>query len=202
MNNTKENNINEYFLNSNNMQLEIVKIEELYITFILKGIDNAFANSLRRILIGGVPTIAIDDIKIRNNTSVINDEMLSHRIGLIPLSYSSELEENGRFILSITCPNDSDIISVKSSDLKYMSVSEDIKPLYDDILLVKLKPGQQIDLEAYCKKGVGSEHSKYSPVSTVTYNKKDDDFVFNVECIGTIQPELLIKKALNMLNKS
>lgn len=201
MDNKQENNINEYFPKFNNMCIEIVKIEELYITFILKGVDNTIANSLRRILISAVPTLAIEDVKIINNTSVINDEMLSHRISLIPLSYSA-LEELGSFELSILCPNDKNITEVRSNELKYISKSNDIKPLYDDILIAKLKPGQQIHLEAFCKKGVGSEHSKYSPVSTVTYNKKEDDFVFNVECIGSIEPKLLVKNALIILNNS
>lgn len=201
MDNKQENNINEYFPKFNNMRIEIVKIEELYITFILKGVDNTIANSLRRILIGAVPTLAIEDVKIINNTSVINDEMLSHRISLIPLSYSG-LEELGSFELSILCSNDKNITEVRSNELKYTLKSGDIKPLYDDILISKLKPGQQIHLEAFCKKGVGSEHSKYSPVSTVTYNKKEDDFVFNVECIGSIEPKLLVKNALIILNNS
>ena len=49
------------------------------------GIDAAIANSFRRILLSEVPTMAIDRVYIYNNTSVIQDEVLAHRIGLIPL---------------------------------------------------------------------------------------------------------------------
>ena len=49
------------------------------------GIDASIANSFRRILLSEVPTMAFDRVYIYNNTSVIQDEVLAHRLGLIPL---------------------------------------------------------------------------------------------------------------------
>lgn len=188
--------------NKNNMYTEIINVSDLEITFVLKNADNIIANSLRRTLISNVPTLAIDDIKIRNNTSVINDEMLSQRISLLPLKYSSELEEIGKFNLSVNCPQDIDIMNIHSNELKYNLSSNNIKLLHDDILLCKLKPDQQIDLEATCKKGIGKEHCKFSPVSVVTYKKYKDGYIFTVECIGNIDPEILVKKAVDILCES
>ena len=49
------------------------------------GIDASIANSFRRILLAEVPTMAIEKVHVYNNTSVIQDEVLAHRLGLIPL---------------------------------------------------------------------------------------------------------------------
>jgi DNA-directed RNA polymerase I and III subunit RPAC1 len=54
-------------------------------SFSLIGINAAVANAIRRILIAEVPTIAIENVYISNNTSVIQDEVLAQRLGLIPL---------------------------------------------------------------------------------------------------------------------
>lgn len=56
------------------------------IEFDMVGIDPPLANAFRRILIAEVPTMAIDQIRIWQNTSVIVDEVLANRIGLIPIS--------------------------------------------------------------------------------------------------------------------
>lgn len=53
--------------------------------FDMIGIDASIANSFRRILLAEVPTMAIEKVLIYNNTSVIQDEVLAHRLGLIPL---------------------------------------------------------------------------------------------------------------------
>lgn len=55
------------------------------IVFDVSGIDPALANALRRTLLAEVPTIAIEKVWISDNTSVIPDEILAHRLGLIPL---------------------------------------------------------------------------------------------------------------------
>jgi len=57
-------------------------------SFSLIGIDASIANAFRRILIAEVPTLAIETCYINDNTSVIADEVLAHRLGLIPLKAS------------------------------------------------------------------------------------------------------------------
>jgi DNA-directed RNA polymerases I and III subunit RPAC1 len=53
--------------------------------FDLVGVDAAIANAIRCILLTEIPTMAIEDVYIWNNTSVIQDEVLSHRLSLIPI---------------------------------------------------------------------------------------------------------------------
>ena len=58
--------------------------------FSLVGVDASIANAFRRILISEVPALAIEDVFVFDNTSIIQDEVLSHRLGLIPLTGSAE----------------------------------------------------------------------------------------------------------------
>ena len=51
----------------------------------LKGIDASLANALRRIIIAEVPTMAFHKVMLYQNTSVLPDELLVHRLGLLPL---------------------------------------------------------------------------------------------------------------------
>lgn len=55
------------------------------LTFEMKGVGPAVANAFRRILLSEVPTVAIEHVFVVNNTSVIQDEVLAHRLGLVPL---------------------------------------------------------------------------------------------------------------------
>ncbi|CAN6482400.1 unnamed protein product [Victoria cruziana] len=67
-------------------RLKIRDMKHDYMKFELRETDVSMANALRRVMIGEVPTIAIDLVEIDSNSSVLNDEFISHRLGLIPLT--------------------------------------------------------------------------------------------------------------------
>lgn len=204
------------------------------LVFEMVGIDASFANALRRILLSDVPTVAIEHVYMWNNTSIIHDEVLAHRIGLIPLKVDARLfdeMEPGEdptdrntlvFRLAVSCsrkeaqrasgaattePSQEDSVianpeldeiaaaaaaanrtaaietpgrpftkHVYSRDLVWVPQGDQeerfpngIKPVHDDILLAKLRPGQSIELEAHAHWGTGQDHAKYSPVATACY---------------------------------
>lgn len=68
-----------------NLKIQFHHNTQFDASFSLIGVDAAVANAFRRILIAEIPTLAIEYVFITNNTSVIQDEVLAHRLGLVPL---------------------------------------------------------------------------------------------------------------------
>lgn len=67
------------------LQVKILKYQETELEFDLVGVTPAIANAFRRLMLSEVPSMAIEKVWIYNNTSIIQDEVLAHRLGLIPL---------------------------------------------------------------------------------------------------------------------
>ncbi len=125
--------------------------------------------------------MAIDDVVLVENSSVLHDEILALRLGLLPLktdldSYNLPEEcscesELGchlcRTVLTLDAQAENEGRTVYSRDL----VPEDpnIAPASDKVPIVKLAPGQRVRLEAYAKLGKGKDHAKWQPVSACTY---------------------------------
>ncbi len=163
------------------MDVKVLEENEASIRFMLSDVTPAFANAIRRIIISEIPTMAIDDVMIVENTSVMYDEILAHRLGLIPLTTDldtyvlpeqcdckSELGcSKCRASLTLEVESQDETIIVYSSELKPQDPN--VKPVSDKVPIVKLAPKQKIRLEAYAKLGRGLEHAKWQPVSACAY---------------------------------
>lgn len=285
---------------SSNLKLHILdRPTKDELVFELIGVDVSFANALRRIMISEVPTMALEYIYMWNNTGLIHDEVLSHRLGLIPLNvdpryfdeYGFDVDEEGNpaatdrntivFRLNVSCGRNAkedekirtkmevkwkqeglvsgydveeaqqkeknkstdNTVDDDANEEKEESKEDDeglepsvmnlslsdraannavassnistnapidsphrpftrhvytrdllwapqgdqlsrfplsssgvgsgvgggIRPLHEDILIAKLRPGQVIELEAHARKGIGKDHAKFSPVATASY---------------------------------
>lgn len=76
-----------------NCSIDILKLDEEEMIFDLAGVEPPLANALRRIIIAEIPTMAIEKVNLWQNTSVIPDENLAHRLGLIPINADPRLFE-------------------------------------------------------------------------------------------------------------
>lgn len=173
--------------------INITSLSDEVVTFDLVGIDPPLANAFRRILIAEVPTVAISRVTMYQNTGVIHDENLAHRLGLVPIQFEpnnlewkpsdAEFSESNsiRFNLHVVCKTDRR--SVYSKDLVWKPWSKEQqkqfedappRPVADDILIAQLRSNQEIECECFCEKGVGKEHAKWSPVCTAFYRLLPD----------------------------
>ena len=155
------------------MKIELLKLDKKQkkLSFILKNANAAFANAIRRSAIEEVPVMAIEDIEFRDNSSVLYDEIIAHRLGLIPLT--TDLKS---YNLPDKCKCDGKGCAqcqlklilkargqgtVYSSEIK--STDPKVKPVYSKIPIVKLLKGQKLEFEATAVLGRGKEHAKWCP---------------------------------------
>ena len=73
------------------MDIKLLTKEQDTIRFVLSDVSPAFANALRRIILAEVPVMAIEDVMILENSSVMYDEILAHRLGLIPITTDQKI---------------------------------------------------------------------------------------------------------------
>jgi len=186
--------------------LDIISRDDKKISVRLKGIPLQYANALRRVCLNGVPVFAIDTVDILENSSVLPDEGLAHRLGLIPLKTDltrfnepskcdcqSETGCSNCKVMLVLDSGDSDVTRSISSD-ELTSEDESIKPIADKIPIVQLAPGQRIKVECYARLGRGSEHAKWnsSNISVLTETDKEDERILTIESTGALKPEQII----------
>jgi DNA-directed RNA polymerase I and III subunit RPAC1 len=173
----------------NELKINIIKKTKDDLIFNVDGLDLSFMNGIRRSLLSEITTVCIDKVFFYQNSSILNDEVLSHRLGLIPLLVMSELldyfinvknDSNKKIIFQLDVENSVNKlkkISVYSKFLKFKLYGMHfswlknfrIQPVFKDILIAKLNPGQKIKCECHCKIGKGETHAKFSPVGTAFY---------------------------------
>ena len=79
--------------NNRNPDVRVLELRDDFIKFELLNTDVSMANSLRRIMISEVPTLCMDKVEIKVNTTNMPDEFLAHRLGLIPLHSTRSMRE-------------------------------------------------------------------------------------------------------------
>jgi DNA-directed RNA polymerase subunit D len=151
------------------MKVQVLNKRGDTLRFVLDGTTPAFANALRRIMISEVPTLAIEWVDFHKNGSILFDEIISHRLGLIPLTFDpkkfnlkQECKCAGKgcplcevtFALDKAGPG-----MVYSGELK--SSNKAVKPTSPDFPIVELLKNQDIKFEARAQLGTALDHAKW-----------------------------------------
>lgn len=177
--------------NTNSSSLP-TQVQPNRVIFTLSNIDLAFANSVRRAMLAEVPTVAIDIVEIESNTSVLPDEFIAHRLGLIPLvakdcgadmEYARDCDCEERCAkcsvvlkLHAKCEGPG-IMKVYARDLQVSDerVNELVgTPVITDAakqgpVITKLRPGQEVKFTCIARKGIAKEHSKWAPTAAIGF---------------------------------
>ncbi|HLD42910.1 MAG TPA: DNA-directed RNA polymerase subunit D [Candidatus Nanoarchaeia archaeon] len=173
------------------MDAKVFKSEKDKAVLLLHGITPAVANMIRRYTMMEVPTLAVEDVEFRKNSSILFDEMIAHRLGLVVLksdlkTYNKreECKCGGKgcarcevkMALSGKGPS-----VVMASEMKFKDPK--IRPVFPNTPIVKLLKGQEIEVEGTATLGSGKIHAKWSP-GHVTYRYRP-----TVEVNGKIDAE-------------
>ena len=178
--------------------------DKMYLSFMIRGTTPAYANALRRLMIGEVPTMAIEDVEFIKNNSPLYDETIAHRLGLVPLttdlkSYRMKkgAEDDGaaacEAILTLKAKGPCTVYasSLKSKDPK-------IVPAYPEMPICILLKGQELELQATAILGKGKQHAKWTPAlvwysyePTLTINPKSDQ----LEKVKHLYPQQIFDKS-------
>ena len=76
-----------------NLNIKIIKLSDEEVVFDLVGVEAPIANALRRIMLSEVPSMAFETVFIHQNSSIVQDEVLAHRLGLIPVDADPDMFE-------------------------------------------------------------------------------------------------------------
>ncbi len=166
------------------MNIKIISKDKEKFSFLLSGVKSGFANSLRRAMIDEVPTMAIEDLEIKKNSSALYDEILAHRLGLVVLKTDLKTynlpekckckgEGCARCQLKITLKAKGPK-TVYASDLK--SKDPKIVPAHPKTVIVRLLKDQQIELVGTAVLGKGKQHAKWASCLSIYKNEPVIEF--------------------------
>lgn len=133
--------------------------------FLVRNVTPAFANGIRRAIVADVPTLSIDTVRFIENSSVMFDEQIGLRLGLVPLTTPlGEFEEGDTVTLSLDVSGPG---TAYSGDL--VSSDEMVRPADDNVPIIDLKDDQRLEFEADAVLSSGKDHAKHQGGVAVGY---------------------------------
>ena len=142
---------------TNDFEVEFIEPGDRSARFLIRGVSPAVANGIRRAMVADVPTFSIDSVRFVENSSVMFDEMIGLRLGLVPLSTPIDDFEEGDVVtlaLDVEGP-----ATAYSGDLE--SADAMVQPADENVPIIELKEGQRLEFEADAVLDTGKEHAKH-----------------------------------------
>ena len=133
--------------------------------FLVRGLTPAMANGIRRAIVADVPTLSIDSVRFVENSSVMFDEMVALRLGLVPLTTpldDYELGDTVTLALDVEGPATAYSGDIQTSD-------ERVQPADENVPIIELKEGQRLEFEADAVLDTGKDHAKHQGGVAVGY---------------------------------
>lgn len=145
--------------------VEFIERDDRSARFVVRNITPALANGIRRAMIADVPTLSIDTVRMIENSSVMFDEQLGLRLGLVPLTTDlDDFEEGDEVTLTLDVEGPE---TAYSGDLECEDPT--VEPADDHIPIIDLKEGQRLQLEADAVLDSGKDHAKHQGGVAVGY---------------------------------
>jgi DNA-directed RNA polymerase subunit D len=166
---------------SKQVKIEVLEKTDTNLRIIVRDADVPLMNALRRLALAEVPCMAIEEVVVIENSSILQDEIIAHRLGLTPLktdldayNLPEECECQSEFgcpqcrvTLTLDAESKEGTRTVYSGEV--ISENADIVPVSDKVPIIKLAKNQKLKLEAYARLGRGKIHAKWQPVSMCAY---------------------------------
>ncbi|QZP38068.1 DNA-directed RNA polymerase subunit D [Halobaculum magnesiiphilum] len=150
---------------ADDFDVEVVSRDDRSARLLVRGLTPAVANGLRRTILSEVPTFSIDTVRFVENSSVMFDEMVGLRLGLVPLTTPLDDYEVGDTVtlaLDVEGP-----ATAYSGDIE---TSDDlVQPADENVPIIELKEGQRLEFEADAVLDSGKEHAKHQGGVAVGY---------------------------------
>lgn len=197
------------------MQISILERADDRLRLLLRDVPLSVGNALRRFIINEVPVMAVEEVLVIENTSSMMNEVLTYRISLIP--FCSDIDN---YVLPEKCDCGNKLgcsrcvarfsLRAEATDQPYVVYSRDIQPEVDsevirpvsgDFPIVKLSPGQRIELELYVRLGKGRRHAKWQPGISTLY-EGDGGRVLYVESFGFLPTSRMVSEAAKIFEET
>ena len=150
---------------TNDFEVEFIERGDRSARFLVRDVTPAVANGIRRAMVADVPTFSIDTVRFVENSSVMFDEMIGLRLGLVPLTTPLDDFEVGDTVtlaLDVEGPATAYSGDIESSDAM-------VQPADENIPIIELKENQHLELEADAVLDTGKSHAKHQGGVSVGY---------------------------------
>jgi len=135
---------------------------------VVRGLETEEVNAVRRVLLTDTRFLGVDVVKISQNSSLVVDELLAHRIAHVPLRAPRSVVDRDDAVVQLVLRaahegQVSGVMDVMSDRL--LSSDPRVTP-QPGMRILRLQPGQSVDVAAFARPGTAREHTKWRAVHT------------------------------------